>query len=176
MPRAPPGEPQGGCAAADAATWRDAWGSRGPGAAYRAMSGGGSAADLGPGLDPVVEPLALDVRAPVEALHGRRRPVVHVLPIGGIVRVELGAVILVGSQVAGLGGAGRLAAVLRDLGVDRRGRDVVDEQVGANQTVRLGVDHPCVGPTGGAFGGVDRIDGDAPPPGGRGGGPAPGGG
>src|SRR6185369_4209707 len=42
--------------------------------------GRGSALDLGPGLDPVVETLALHVGSPVDALGGRGLPVQDVLP------------------------------------------------------------------------------------------------
>src|SRR6476661_3836510 len=99
-----------------------------------------SALDLGPGLDPVVEALALDVRAAVEAGGLRRGPVPDLVPVGLIGGVVQVAVARDGRERARLRVRRRLAEVLGDLDVDLGRGDVLQPEVGTVHVLRLRVD------------------------------------
>ena len=104
-----------------------------------------SALHLGPRRDPLGVVLALDVGAPVEALLGRRRPVVQLAR--STPRRRRGTARSArrpSSHAARLAGASpKVEATSACTG--GRG-DVVDPLVGAVRVLGLGVDHPVVGP------------------------------
>ena len=103
------------------------------------------------------KPLHCHVGPAVDARRLRRLPVPDVLPERVVVGVEDVAVARGRlAQRARLRVARGLAEVLGDLDVRPRRDDVVEQHVGAVQVLRLGVDHPGVGPAGGALVGLDR--------------------
>ena len=133
----------------------------GPGPSVACDRRAGSALDLGPGLDPVVEALALHVRPAVDALGGRasastRRPSRRRRRRRGRSSQWSGSA--VSAHDFELPGASpNHSAIWAFVSGEV---EVVDERVGAGEVLGLGVDHPGVGPAGRALGRLDDVDRD----------------
>src|SRR5687767_7151264 len=101
-----------------------------PGTAPRVLQEPGSTLDFSPGLRPLRVVLA-DLAPVVAAIGLRRLPVVDLVEVVLVVRMEDRAVVLVGRELACLLGGRRLAEVLGRGGVRLRRDDVVHPQVHA---------------------------------------------